>query len=363
MSSWVNSTLASASSLRCLPSESSLEHYLDGGMIPKSIAHSWSVSSLSCSDVLSCLVPLCSWIYFVLFCTQGFANPMSYVFCDERHRPNNSSPWIISAAYCCRPVLFLCSISGTSVSRSTVSLLLSFTLNQASATTSHSIVPNRGNGKFTCLGCVRGCFWAWLYWSGSWIYDSWNGLSSSHIQTWSGHYHLFLGKRLIWCLPIILIYETYLLLCSTSLWVFQSSDPQIIILKKPHSAFWCADLLRSHRCWHPHYLLLRRFSFIDWTLFIGTLRTSYPTQLADSPLAQGLWFCYCPQYFSFLHHIKGPFGVWRPASLWLSEDSQFHIPLFFPDWLGLFCWISSFLRLAEIDSTNLVNYFLGCLRD
>ena len=275
MSSWVDSTLASASSLRCLPWESPLEHYLDGGMIPKSIAHTWSVLSLSCSDVLSCLVPLCSWISFVLFCTQDFAHPTSYIFRVERHRPNNSSPWIISEAYCCRPVLFLCSISGTSLSRSTVSLLLlSFTLNQASATTNHSIVPSRGNGKFTCLGWfVRGCFWAWFYWSGSWIYDSWNGLSSSHIQTWSCHYHLFLGKRLIWCPPIILIYETYLLLSSTSLWVFQSSDPQIIMLTKPHSAFWCADLLSSCRCRCPHYILLHRFSIC--TLTVGTAWTSH----------------------------------------------------------------------------------------
>jgi hypothetical protein len=38
-------------------------------------------------------------------------------------------------------------------------------LNQASASSNHSIVPSRGNGKFTCLGWfVRGCFWAWLYW-------------------------------------------------------------------------------------------------------------------------------------------------------------------------------------------------------
>jgi len=48
-------------------------------------------------------------------------------------------------------------------------------------------------------------------------------------------YHLFLGKHIIRCLPIILIYETYLPLSSTSLWVFQSSDPQIIMLKKPHT--------------------------------------------------------------------------------------------------------------------------------
>jgi hypothetical protein len=31
-------------------------------------------------------------------------------------------------------------------------------LNQAFARTSHPIVPSRVNGKFTCLGFVRGCF-------------------------------------------------------------------------------------------------------------------------------------------------------------------------------------------------------------
>jgi hypothetical protein len=46
---------------------------------------------------------------------------------------------------------------------STVSLLLSFTLNQASSRTSHPIVPSRVNGKFTCLGFVRDWFWAWLF--------------------------------------------------------------------------------------------------------------------------------------------------------------------------------------------------------
>ncbi len=37
--------------LRCPPWESPLEHYLDSGMIPKSIAHTWLVLSLSCSNV------------------------------------------------------------------------------------------------------------------------------------------------------------------------------------------------------------------------------------------------------------------------------------------------------------------------
>ncbi len=109
-------------------------------------------------SVISCLVPLCLWISFV-FCTQVCPSHELHV-CVERHGPNNSSPWIISDAYCCRPVIFPCSISGTSLSGSTVSLLLlSFTLNQASASSNHSIVPSRGNGKFTCLGWfVRGCF-------------------------------------------------------------------------------------------------------------------------------------------------------------------------------------------------------------
>ncbi len=64
---------------------------------------------------------------------------------------------------------------------------------------------------------------AWLYWSDSWFYDSWNGLISSCLQKSSGHYHLFYGKGLVWCLPIILIRKTYLLLSSTLLRVLQPS--------------------------------------------------------------------------------------------------------------------------------------------
>jgi hypothetical protein len=32
---------------------------------------------------------------------------------------------------------------------------------------------------------------AWLYWSGSRFYDSWNGLTSTCLQKSWGHYHLF----------------------------------------------------------------------------------------------------------------------------------------------------------------------------
>ena len=76
--------------------------------------------------------------------------------CVERHRPNHTSPWICSA---------LLSTTATSLlylrykmnAKVHSFILLSFTLNQASATTSHSIMPSRKNGKFTWPGFVRGC--------------------------------------------------------------------------------------------------------------------------------------------------------------------------------------------------------------
>ncbi len=105
---------------------------------------------------LSGLAPLCLWIHFILFCTQGFAIPTNYIFMlrdTDQTLPlmNHFSNALLLT------VLLLCSISGTSLPRSTVSLILSSTLNQASTTTSHSSMPSRGNGKFTCLGFVRGC--------------------------------------------------------------------------------------------------------------------------------------------------------------------------------------------------------------
>ena len=186
----------------------------------------------------------CFFLVWYLICACGFIPscfarkalpiPWATVLSWET-QTEHASPRFISAVHCCQPMLFLCSISGASLPRSTISLLLSFTLNQASAKTSHPIVPSRENGKFTCLGFVGG-FWAWLYWSGScsWVYDSWNGLSSSHIQKWSHHYHLFLGKCIIGCLLIILMYETYLPLSSTPLWVFQSSDPDYHVQETPY---------------------------------------------------------------------------------------------------------------------------------
>ncbi len=97
-------------------------------------------------------------------CARGFILPCfaskachSYKlhFCVERHRWNHNSPWICSALLSPTAILLM---SGTSfLPRSTVLFLLSFTLNQASTTTRHSIMPSRRNGKFTCLGFVRGC--------------------------------------------------------------------------------------------------------------------------------------------------------------------------------------------------------------
>ncbi len=97
---------------------------------------------------LSGLVSLCLWIYSTLSCKQGFAIPRSYIF--VLRDTDQPIPLHEYAAHCCQPLLLLCSISGTRLlPRSTVSLLLSFTLNQASATTSHSIIPSGRNGNST----------------------------------------------------------------------------------------------------------------------------------------------------------------------------------------------------------------------
>jgi hypothetical protein len=202
--------------------------------------------------------------------------------------------------------------------RSTVSLILSFTLNQASARTSHLIVPSRENGKFTCLGFVRGCFWVWLYWSGSWIYDSWNGLSSSHIQKWSRHYHLFLGKRLIWCLPIILIYETYLLLSSTSLLIFQSSDPQINMLKKPHTNTKLSTIEfpsdKRSQAYHwntPPFFLFEKDDSSDlWEVATCLSALLWMMEWFHVPCAHRCWNC------AYLRLVAGGDGASKYLSSW-----------------------------------------------
>ncbi len=87
---------------------------------------------------LSGLASLCSWIHSTLSCKQGFAIPTSYIFVL---RDTQTIPYLsmniqhIAVNHC----------------------YFSFTLNQASATTSHSIMPSRRNGKFTWPGFLRGC--------------------------------------------------------------------------------------------------------------------------------------------------------------------------------------------------------------
>ncbi len=138
-----------------------------------------------------------------------------------------------------------------------------------------------------------------------------------------------------------------------------SQIPHVTSITTPFT-FWCADLFRSCRCRCPHFILLRRFSIC--TLTVGTTWTSQTPKLANLPLAKGLWFCYCPLFFFFLHHILGPFGVWRSASLWLSENSRFHIPLFFWDQSRLFWSIMLFLHLAEVDSAQTSSTIFGSLK-
>ncbi len=109
---------------------------------------------------LSGLVSLCSWIHSALLSTQAFefAIPMIYIIFVLRDT-DQTIPLHEYAAHCCQPELFFCCISSVHafLPRSTVSWLLSFTLNWASATTSHSIMSSRRNGKFTYLGFVRSC--------------------------------------------------------------------------------------------------------------------------------------------------------------------------------------------------------------
>ncbi len=120
-----------------------------------SITHTWFVLSYLFSNVSFWFGITVFVDSFALFCTQGFAIPTSYIF--VLRDTDQTIPLHEYAAHCCQPLLLLCSISGTSLPRSTVSLLLSFTLNQASATTSHSIMPSRRNSNFTWPEFVRGC--------------------------------------------------------------------------------------------------------------------------------------------------------------------------------------------------------------
>jgi hypothetical protein len=83
--------------LKCPPWESPLEHYLDGGMSPNSITHTWLVSSLLCSNVSFWFGTSVFVDSFCLVLHTRLCHYHELHFCVERHRPNPASPWIISA--------------------------------------------------------------------------------------------------------------------------------------------------------------------------------------------------------------------------------------------------------------------------
>ena len=173
----------------------------------------------------------------------------------------------------------------------------------------------------------------------------------------SSHHHLFHRTHLMRCLPI-LIYETYLLLSTSLLWVFQPSAHYA----QDYTPYHQLSISASCTC------LSQTKCTILWD-------SSYPT-LTASPSSKGLWYRYrCIYYLFFTSHIMGPFGVWRVASLQLNEDLTSGFPATqgklsnshptFHFWTGGdFVLLDLFFSPpSRYDSTTLVNYFLGCLRD
>ena len=137
----------------------------------------------------------------------------------------------------------------------------------------------------------------------------------------SSHHHLFHRTHLMRCLPI-LIYETYLLLSTSLLWVFQPSAHYA----QDYTPYHQLSISASCTC------LSQTKCTILWD-------SSYPT-LTASPSTKGLWYRYRPIFYLFLHHILwAPLGcdewlpcnsmkTWQAASLRLKENSQIHIPRF-----------------------------------
>ncbi len=199
------------------------------------------------------LVTLCSWIHSTLFCKQGFAISMSYIF--VLRDTDQTIPLHEYAAHCCQPLLFR-SMTGTSfLPRSTVSLLISFTLIQASATTSHSIMPSRGSGKFTCLGLVRGCLIGLaslmrfsVLWFMEWIIIK---LSTELLKSFP-----YFSLQVPSMVPAY--YSHSWVHCS---W---SSNPQLIMLKIPHTNIYCVFLCYVHGLSKYMQHIERNKVFWDW---------------------------------------------------------------------------------------------------
>ncbi len=171
----------------------------------------------------------------------------------------------------------------------------------------------------------------------------------------SSHHHLFHRTHLMRCLPI-LIYETYLLLSTSLLRVFQPSAHYA----QGYTPYHQLSISASCTC------LSQTRCTILWD-------SSYPT-LTASPSTKGLWYRYRPIFF--LHRILwAPSGcderlpcdsmkTWRAASLRSATQgklSNLHPTFHF--WTGGdFILLDLFFSLpSRYDSTTLVNYFLGRL--
>ncbi len=122
-----------------------------------SITHTWLVLSFLCSYISFWFGTFVLVDLFYLVLQARLFHSHELHFCIQRHRQNHTSPWICSASLSTTAILLYVRYHTIFLQRSTVSLLLSFTLNQASATASQSIMPRRRNDKFTCLGFLRGC--------------------------------------------------------------------------------------------------------------------------------------------------------------------------------------------------------------
>ena len=170
---------------------------------------------------------------------------------------------------------------------------------------------------------------AWLYWSGSRFYDSWNGLTSTCLQKSSGHYHLFHGKHLAWCLPIILIHETYLLLSSTLLRVLQPS------------AHHAQDTPTQHSL---SFFYAMHMALSDYVQHVE----GNEVFTIDFPLTKGLrHIIEIPPIFFYFFEKDTSSDLWEVATclsklLWMMDDS---IPIFL---FAHHCWNCASLRLGAV---------------
>ncbi len=99
------------------------------------------------------------------------------------------------------------------------------------------------------------------------------------------------------------------------------SNP-IVISFTTQARVWCADLLRSRRCWCPHYFSLR--CFIIWPLFIGPTQTVYPKLAASPQKVFGSATTPIFFYFFYITHYGPLWGVMSgfSATHWRLSNSH-----------------------------------------